>query len=595
MLEVAHQYVASRISTGSHGASTVMFGTADATAMSSIVWCVLPSADPAAAAEKQNVLVLAGRDSQQPAHEQFMNGFRAGLSARGGEERVQLYTEFFDFIRFPQAEHRTLMRQFLQDKYASTRIDVLISTSRDALDFVLQNRNVLFPNVPYIFAFVTPYELPALHLPSNVVGILERYDFAKTLEMAQHLQPQARRVVVVSGAAPYDKMLAGLAERELQVNGRGLEINYLSGLPLGRLLEEVARLPRDTIVLYLTVFRDGAGETFKQPDVVQKVAAASGAPVYAVFGSYFGRGIVGGHIVSFEAAGEQAAAVAVRLLSGERPEQVGTALGPEGSYLADVRQLQRWNMDESQLPAGTVVRFREPSIWDLYHWHIAAAALVIIVQSLLIAALILQRRRRRLVEVERHAKTEALRESEMRFRTLADSAPVLMWMTDTQKLCSFFNKSWLDFTGRSMDQELGNGWVEGVHPDDRERCFEIYADAFDARREFTMEYRLRRHDGEYRWVTDKGVPRRTVDGTFLGYIGCADDITPRREAELTSERHRTELARVARLSTMGELAASLAHELNQPLAAILGNAETAQRMLERDNVDLAELRAICGT
>ena len=122
--------------------------------------------------------------------------------------------------------------------------------------------------------------------------------------------------------------------------------------------------PRDTIVLFLTVFRDGAGESFKQPDVVQKVAAASGAPVYSVFGSYFGRGIVGGYMVSFEAVGDQAAAVALRLLSGERPEQVGTALGPEGSYLADASQLQRWSLDESRLPAGTVVRFREPSIWD---------------------------------------------------------------------------------------------------------------------------------------------------------------------------------------------------------------------------------------
>ena len=329
-------------------------------------------------------------------------------------DRLQLYTEALDFVRFPQAEHKMRMRQFLQEKYAATRIDLLISTSADGLDFVLQDRNALFPNVPYIFAFVSTYEVPARHLPNDVIGILERYDFAKTLEMAQRLQPQARRVVVVSGAASYDKMLAGVAGRELQVNGRGLEINYLSGLPLGRLLEEVAHLPKDTIVLYLTVFRDGAGESFRQPDVVQKVAAASGAPVYSVFGSYFGRGIVGGHIVSFEAAGDQAAAVALRLLSGERPEQVGTALGPEGSYLADVRQLQRWNLDESRLPAGTVVRFREPSVWDVYHWHIAAAALVIILQAVLITALIVQRRRRRIAEVEvQHQRTALSRASRL--------------------------------------------------------------------------------------------------------------------------------------------------------------------------------------
>ena len=119
-------------------------------------------------------------------------------------------------------------------------------------------------------------------------------------------------------------------------------------------------------------------------------------------------------LISFEAAGDQAAAVALRLLSGERPEQVGTALGPEGSYLADVRQLQRWNLDESRLPAGTVVRFREPSIWVAYRWHIAAAALVIILQSLLIAALILQRRQRRIAEIEvQHQRTELAQASRL--------------------------------------------------------------------------------------------------------------------------------------------------------------------------------------
>lgn len=195
---------------------------------------------------------------------------------------------------------------------------------------------------------------------------------------------------------------------------------------------------------------------------------------------------------------------------------------------------------------------------------------------------------------ERRARTSALRESEVRFRTMADTAPVLIWMSGTDKLCTFFNRSWLDLTGRTLAQELGDGRTACIHPDDQERCLATYAEAFDARREFTMEYRLRRHDGEYRWVSDKGVPRRTSEGTFLGYIGCADDITPRREAELASERHRAELAHVACLSTMGELAASLAHELNQPLAAILGNAETAERMLRRENVDFTELRAICG-
>ena len=129
------------------------------------------------------------------------------------------------------------------------------------------------------------------------------------------------------------------------------------------------------------------------------------------------------------------------------------------------------------------------------------------------------------------AAEEALRESEARFRAMADTAPVLVWTSGTDALCDFFNQPWLDFTGRTLARELGNGWTEGVHPDDYTRCVTTYLSAFEERRAFRMEYRLRRADGEYRWVLDTGVPRFTPDGGFAGYIGSCIDITERREAE----------------------------------------------------------------
>jgi PAS domain S-box-containing protein len=145
---------------------------------------------------------------------------------------------------------------------------------------------------------------------------------------------------------------------------------------------------------------------------------------------------------------------------------------------------------------------------------------------------------------ERAAGEIGLRESESRFRILADAAPVLIWMSGVDKLCTFFNKPWLDFTGRNLEQELGNGWAEGVHPDDLQRCLKIYTDAFDAREPFVMQYRLRRYDGEYRWVSDQGVARHNAQGIFAGYIGSCVDVTDliTKERALHESEERMSLA-----------------------------------------------------
>jgi PAS domain S-box-containing protein len=177
-----------------------------------------------------------------------------------------------------------------------------------------------------------------------------------------------------------------------------------------------------------------------------------------------------------------------------------------------------------------------------------------------------------------------------RFCEVMDAAPVMIWVAGKDKGCVWFNRPWLTFTGRRMAQEVGNGWSEGVHRDDFERCIEIYSSRFDGREDFRIQYRLRQHDGAYRWLDDTGIPRFARDGTFLGYIGSCIDIHDHRETQAELRRRLLEIAELNRQADIAILVSSLAHEINQPLAAIVSNGSAGLRWLARETPDVESAR-----
>ncbi len=183
----------------------------------------------------------------------------------------------------------------------------------------------------------------------------------------------------------------------------------------------------------------------------------------------------------------------------------------------------------------------------IFNDHVLISSLITIFSLFLLSFIILRLAKKIGNEVDhifafRKETEEKLRESELHFRTLADSGQALIWTSGTDKKCNFFNQPWLDFTGRRIEQELGDGWVEGVYPDDLDRCFRIYSEAFDRQERFSMDYRLRYRDGSYRWIQDNGTPRFNISGEFIGYIGHCLDIAERKSAEValaeSEERYR---------------------------------------------------------
>ena len=186
---------------------------------------------------------------------------------------------------------------------------------------------------------------------------------------------------------------------------------------------------------------------------------------------------------------------------------------------------------------------------------------------------------------ERKRAEDAMRESEERFRLVSNTAPVLIWMSGTDKLCTYFNKPWLDFTGQSIESQLANGWTQGVHAEDLQKCLNTYTQAFERRENFRMEYRLRRHDGEYRWILDIGVPRFNPDRSFAGYIGSCMDVTERKLAEEALSNVSSRLIE-AQEQERTRIARDLHDDINQRLALLAIELERLKMDVPDSNVEL---------
>ncbi len=469
------------------------------------------------------VMLYPENSDGNPGNALVDEGIRSTFAA-GSHERIEIYNEYLDISRSPGAAQQQLQAELLQQKFAGRKVDLVITGLSTALDFALKYRDQVFPGVPVVFLAVEQRELKARKLPPDVIGVPIKLDFAGTLDLALRLHPGTQHVFVVAGTAKFDAYWTDEAKKAFRAYEGQREVAYLTDLPMEALLNKVAHLPDRSILYYLHMMQDGSGKVVVPAEVLTRLAQAANAPLYGHVDTYVGRGVVGGRVVSLKAAGENAATLGLRILAGEKAERIGVQQTSENTSMFDWRQLRRWGISEASLPPGSVVRFKEATFWDLYRWQIIGLVSLCIIETLLLVRLYLQMLNRKRAE-------EELRESDARFRLMADAAPVLIWASGPDKGCTYFNKPWLEFTGRLLEKELGNGWAEGVHPDDFLECLEVYTTHFDARQPFQMEYRLRRHDGEYRWVLDQGAPRLTPNGEFAGYIGACTDVTDRRRAE----------------------------------------------------------------
>ncbi len=686
---------------------------------SRVVWCLCvflawSGTGTAGEAVPKRVLVVHSFGNAAPPFTTHSIAFETELT-KCFEGKVDLDEVSLDYSRYADSEMEEALVQFVRKRQARWQADLVVPIGSPAGIFVEKYRNQLFPRTPILYTGMDRRRLSSAALQNNAAFVGERFDGPGFIEDILQLAPDTTNIVCVIGASALEQYWAAAFRDDFEQFTNRVSFTWLNHLPFDQMLERVQNLPPRSYIFLILLMRDAAGVTHNADEALKRISEVANAPINSIFEHQLGLGIMGGRLYRAEAEGVASARMAIRILDGEAASGLAPIIVAPNGPQYDWRELQRWGISENRLPPGSVVKFRQPTLWKQHQSLIITGVSILLVQSLLIGALFVtlaQRRKaeRALRESEERLKLAAsaaalqiwewkfvnknqadshtgprvtgngngngngngkdsdydrflrsvhaddregvilavekaqhgdgnyehlhrqllpdgqvrwiatrgrvefdpehklqrmrgvamdvtvrkaaenqARESERQFSLIANSAPVLIWVSGPDKKCTFFNEPWLEFRGRTMEQELGDSWVEGVHPHDVGYCLKTYNESFEAREPFTMEYRLQRHDGQYRWVVDHGVPRYD-NQTFLGYIGSCVDISEQKELEARTQHLQQELAHVSRVATLGVIAGSLAHELKQPLTAIVCSAEGARRFMEADRMNPEEVR-----
>ena len=358
------------------------------------------SSEPPGRRQQKRFLLIYAAHSMLAANREATDGVKQVLDAAFGSD-YEAYSEYRDAFRFPGDAADENFTNQITARYSGLTFDAIFAFGKTAYEFLRAHRDEFAPGVPVIFGGVGTDAIAGRTLPPDIHGITSSHAITGTLAFARDLQPEATHVVVLTGSGRIDRNWQALARRQF-AGETELSIDYVSGLTLPGFEDLTASLSPDTIVIILSVFEDASGQTFAPVNAASMIAKRSSAPVYAVYDTHVGGGVVGGSVERFEAIGTAMAELALRVLSGAA-EPATVELMAE-TPVVDWRQLMRFGLDPDRLPPGTEILFHDPSAWERYRIQILLAVTVILMQAGTIAALVVQDRRRRSAQREASAR-----------------------------------------------------------------------------------------------------------------------------------------------------------------------------------------------
>jgi signal transduction histidine kinase/ABC-type uncharacterized transport system substrate-binding protein len=360
-----------------------------------------PEANPP---QRKNVLVLLPENLGSEGQMMFVQTLDAELEV---PETVELYTESIDLVQLKNLANEQKLEEIYRAKYKDVRLDLIIAGQRPLLEFLLKHRRTLFPGVPIVFGMIPKdVPVPTVKYP-GVTGSDAALDFGKTVELALALQPETKRVILVSGASARDKWLEWMAKQQFRALAGRVEFAYWDGLTPAEVKEQFKKLGNTDVLFYLAESEDRAGHAYSPEQYLDRIAPYAPVPIYSSLTQSLGHGVIGGDL--YDNAGEARiiADQAKQILAGKSPEEIPIA-DVNMNAAVDWRQLARWHIPVSRVPAGTDIRFREPTLWEKHKLGVVSVVTFIALETALIFWLWIEVRRKNAARrmVQRRFATE---------------------------------------------------------------------------------------------------------------------------------------------------------------------------------------------
>jgi PAS domain S-box-containing protein len=487
-------------------------------------------------APTKRILIITGYDPGHPAVTAILSSITSTMR-QGSQGRVEFFYEFLENLRVPNSKYEPEMVSYLQRKYEGEKIDLILALGGVPLKFLLDHEGTLFSGVPKVYYFHDDREEKARSLWPRVTGVWADVELKKTLALALTLHPDTQNVVVVSGNSEQDKFLREEALTAFHDDEAKLHFTHITDVTGDQLKQSVATLPPKSVIIFLSFFVDKEGNSYSGPEALSLFAPSSNAPIYGISDTYMGAGIVGGNLLDFDGLGKRTGQVALRMLNGEKPENIPPQSVPTIAKF-DWRELKRWHLDERKLPQGAIVLYRVPTFWELYKWYAIIAAVLILLQAFLITRLLITRARRRHAELESYHLALLAEAEHKRLDSVVSNVPGLVWETridpqTNERKTTFVSEHVQKMLGYSAEEWLSipNFGLSIVHEDDRERAARESEAIFSTKEQGVVRFRWITKDGRTLWVEAHLAPILDKEGNAIGLRGFTLDISEQQQSE----------------------------------------------------------------